>query len=156
MAAADGIPLKSAKVTLVPETSGQKPQLYAATTDSDGRFLLKDIVPGRYHFAASRTGFVSQSYKAKGTAEGAMLWLRPGEQVRDVLFRLIACGVVTGRLTSEDGEPMTGAQVVALEEPSEEELEDDGEMEPSLPESANRKRWPRREPMIEANIAFLD
>ena len=105
---------------------GQNTQLYAATTDSDGRFLLKDLVPGRYRFAANRAGFVTQSYKAKGTDEGAVLSLRPGERVSDVLFRMMVSGVVTGRVTNEDGEPMVSAQIVALQRPSEEELEDEG------------------------------
>jgi protocatechuate 3,4-dioxygenase beta subunit len=124
--ATDGSPLKSARLTLVPEHDGQKTQLYAATTDSDGRFLLKDLVPGRYHFAASHAGFVTQSYKAKGTDDGAVLSLRPGERVSDVLFRMMVSGVVTGRVTNEDGEPMVRAQIVALQRPSEEELEDEG------------------------------
>jgi 5-hydroxyisourate hydrolase-like protein (transthyretin family) len=123
--AGDGSPLKSAKLTLVPEHGREKGQLYAATTDSDGRFLLKDVVPGRYRFAASHTGFVDQSYKAKGADEGALLWLRPGEQVSEVLFRMMASGVVSGRLTNEDGEPMVNAQVIALQEPSEETMEDE-------------------------------
>src|ERR1700682_490809 len=66
VSAVDGSPLRSARVTLVPEHDGEKTQIYAATTDSDGRFLLKDLVPGHYHFAANRTGFVTQSYQAKG------------------------------------------------------------------------------------------
>lgn len=126
VAAADDSPLKSARLTLVPETSGQNPKLYAATTDSDGRFLLKDIVPGRYSFASSHTGFVTQSYKAKGADEGALLWLRPGEQVSEVLFRMTVSGVITGRLTNEDFDPMVAAQVVALVEPSQEAMEDEG------------------------------
>ena len=124
--ATDGSPLKSARLTLVPERDGQKTQLYAATTDSDGRFLLKDLAPGRYRFAASRAGFVTQSYKAKGTDDGAVLSLRPGERVSDVLFRMMVSGGVTGRVTNEDGEPMVRAQIVALQRPSEEELEDEG------------------------------
>jgi Carboxypeptidase regulatory-like domain len=126
VSAVDGSPLRSAKLTLVPEHDGRKAKLYAATTDRDGRFVLKDIMPGRYHFAASRTGFVAQSYKAKGTDDGAVLSLRPGERVGDVLFRMIVPGVVTGRVTDEDGEPMVRAQVLALQRPSEEELEDEG------------------------------
>jgi protocatechuate 3,4-dioxygenase beta subunit len=55
-----------------------------------------------------------------------VLSLRPGERVSDVLFRMTASGVVTGRMTNEDGEPMVSAQVVALQRPSEEELEDEG------------------------------
>jgi protocatechuate 3,4-dioxygenase beta subunit len=110
----------------VPERDGQKTQLYAATTDSDGRFLLQDLVPGRYRFAANRAGFVTQFYRAKGTDEGAVLSLRPGERVSDVLFRMMVSAVVTGRVTNEDGEPMVSAQVVALQRPSDEELEDEG------------------------------
>jgi hypothetical protein len=139
--AADGSPLKSARLTLVPERGGQKTQVYAATTDSDGRFLLKDLVPGRYHFAASHAGFVTQSYEAKGTDEGAVLSLKPGERVSDVLFGMIVSGVVTGRVTNEDGEPMVSAQVVALQRPSEEELEGEGR-------SASRK-W-RLQPVSSA------
>ncbi len=110
---------------MVPEQGGRKPQLYTATTDSDGRFLLKDVPPGRYRFAASHPRFVTQSYKAIGTDE-ALLWLRPGAQVNDVLFRMIVSGVITGRLTNEDGEPMVRVLVNALQEPSEEALEDAG------------------------------
>jgi hypothetical protein len=140
-------PLKSARLTLVPELGGQKTQWYAATTDSDGRFLLKDLVPGRYRFAASRAGFVTQSYKAKGTDDGAVLSLKPGEQVADVLFRMIVSAVVTGRVTNEDGEPMVSAQVVALQRPSEEELEDEGR-------SASRK-W-RLQPVSSAQTDDRD
>jgi protocatechuate 3,4-dioxygenase beta subunit len=126
IAAADVSPLKSARLTMVPEQGGRKPQLYTATTDSDGRFLLKDVPPGRYRFAASHPRFVTQSYKAMGTDDGALLWLRPGAQVNDVLFRMIVSGVITGRLTNEDGEPMVRVLVNALQEPSEEALEDEG------------------------------
>jgi hypothetical protein len=37
---------------LVPEHEGRKAKLYAATTGRDGRFVLKDVMPGRYHFSA--------------------------------------------------------------------------------------------------------
>jgi 5-hydroxyisourate hydrolase-like protein (transthyretin family) len=126
VSAVDGSPLKSAKVTMVPETEWKKSQLYAVTTDSDGRFSLKDVVAGRYNFAANHTGFVTQYYKTTGTDEGALLWLRPGEQIGDVLFRMVLSGVITGRLLNEDSDPMVAAQVVALAEPSQESLEDKG------------------------------
>ena len=57
--ATDGSPLKSARVLLTPESSDSgKKQMFATTTDSDGRFHLKDVVPGRYRFFATRPGFV--------------------------------------------------------------------------------------------------
>ena len=90
IAAADGSPLKSARVSLVPERAeSRKPQTYAATTDGDGHFLLKDVLPGRYRFLAARVGYVDQQYQAKGIGDGAVLSLKPGERVSGVLFHLI-------------------------------------------------------------------
>lgn len=126
VSAVDGSALKSARVTLVPEHDARMTKLYAAATDRDGRFVLKEVVPGRYHFSAIHPGFVTQSYQAKGNDDGAVLSLRPGERVRDVLFRMTASGIVTGRVTDEDGESMIGVQVLALQRPGEEELEDEG------------------------------
>lgn len=127
VAAVDGTPLKSARVSLVPEhAESRKPQTYAATTDGDGHFLLKDVVPGRYRFLAARVGYVDQQYQAKGMGEGAVLSLKPGERVSGVLFHLIVSGVITGRVINEDGDVMVRIGVVALRRPSDDEIEDQG------------------------------
>jgi Carboxypeptidase regulatory-like domain len=127
--AADGSPLKSARVSLTPERSDSaKQQMFAATTDSDGHFLIKDVAPGRYRFFATRAGFVDQQYQAKGNNEGAVLSLKPGDRVGDVLFRMIVSGVITGRVTNEDGEGMVRVEVIALRKPGEEETEEEGLM----------------------------
>jgi hypothetical protein len=123
--AAESSPLKSARVALVQEHSGASDQIYATTSDGDGRFLLKDVAPGRYQFFATRVGFVGQQYQSKGNDGGAVLTLKPGQVVSDVFFRMTVAAVVTGRVTNEDGEAMVGAQVVALRRPSEEEIEDE-------------------------------
>src|SRR6266566_395236 len=75
--AAEGIPLESARVALVPEDSRSDTLIYGATSDSD------------------------------------------------VLFRMTAAAVITGRVNNEDGEPMIRVQVVALRRPTEEETEED-------------------------------
>jgi hypothetical protein len=152
VSAVDGSPLRSARVTLVPEHDGEKTQIYAATTDSDGRFLLKDLVPGHYHFAANRTGFVTQSYQAKGTDDGAVLSLRPGEQVSDVVFRMMVSGVVTGRVTNEDGEPM-----ISRSWPCRGHAKKSWKTKARpLPGNRDCKLWLRRRSMIGANIVFSD
>jgi hypothetical protein len=123
--AAESSPLKSARVSLVPEHSGSHDQIFATISDVDGRFLLKDVAPGRYQFFVTRVGFVGQQYQSKGTDGGAVLTLKPGEKVSDVLFRLTVAAVVTGRVTNEDGEAIVSAQVVAWRRPSAEEIEDE-------------------------------
>jgi hypothetical protein len=127
----EGAPLKSARVALMRqdarrEDSGPTTRIYAATSDSEGRFLLKDVAPGHYDFFATHTGFVDQPYESRGTDGGAILALKPGQTVADVLFRMTMTAVVTGRVTNEDGEAMARAQVVALSRPTEEEDEEGG------------------------------
>jgi Carboxypeptidase regulatory-like domain len=125
--AAEGNPLKSAHVALTPEhSSSHHQQIYATTTDADGHFLLKDVMPGRYYFFADRAGFVEQRYNAKNGHEGSILSLKEGEKVSDILFRLTAAAVITGRVVNEEGEGMMRVHVVALRQPNEEELEDEG------------------------------
>ena len=102
--------------------------MFAATTDSDGHFLIKDVAPGRYRFFATRAGFVNQQYQAKGTDDGAVLSLKPGDRVGDVLFRMIVSGVITGRVTNEDGEGVVRVEVIALRKPGEEEMEEEGRL----------------------------
>ncbi|HKR83479.1 MAG TPA: carboxypeptidase regulatory-like domain-containing protein [Terriglobales bacterium] len=121
----EGAPLKSARVVLVPEqkTSGS-PQVYSGMSDADGKFNIKGIPAGRYRFFASHNGYVDQQFQSAGTEKGAVLALRSGEEVKDVLFRMTLAAVITGRVDDEDGEPMTGIQVVALKRPSEDERED--------------------------------
>jgi hypothetical protein len=124
--AADGTPLKSARVALMPEDRRSDHHIYAATSDSDGHFLLKDVVSGRYQFFATHAGFVDQQYQSKGIDSGALLTLRPGQKISDVLFRMTVAAVITGRVTNQDGEAMPRVQVVALRRQTEDEIEDEG------------------------------
>ena len=128
VAAADGNPLKSARVVLTPEYSRTDHEIYATSSDVDGRFTIKDVPPGRYKFFAAHSGFVVQHYKAGNKDTGPLFSLHPGEKVTDVLFRLIAAAVITGRITNEDGDGMERVQVVALRRPTEEETEDEDEL----------------------------
>ena len=123
--AAEGSPLKSARVALEPEDPRPNNHFYAVTSDGDGRFLIKDIPPGRYRFFAIRQGFVDQHYLSHGTESEAVLSLKPGQKIGDVLFRMGLAAVITGRVTDDDGDAMVRVQVVALHRPSEDELDDE-------------------------------
>jgi hypothetical protein len=125
VAAAEGSPLKSALVALMQEHSRLHNQIYATTSDVDGRFIFKDIPPGRYRFFANHIGFVEQHYKAGNDDTGPLLSLRAGEKVSDALFRMTAAAVITGRVSNEDGDAMPRVQIVALRRPNEEETEDE-------------------------------
>ena len=130
--AAEGNPVKSARVALMPEHKRSHTQIYAASSDNDGHFIIKNIPPGKYRFFASHSGFVEQHYKAPPGEDGPIFSLTPGQKVSDVLFRLVAAAVIAGRVYNEDGEPMQRVQVVALRRPSEEELEDEAMLPRSM------------------------
>jgi len=105
--------LRKARVRLQSAEDGTRS--ISVVTDADGRFHLKGIEPGRYHLSVSRVGFVSQEYGQKKTDDpGALLTLRPGQEVKDLLFRLIPSAVIAGKILDEDGEALPEVVVSAL------------------------------------------
>jgi 5-hydroxyisourate hydrolase-like protein (transthyretin family) len=89
--------------------------LPTALTEKDGKFSLKDLEPGPYRLTALRNGYSEQNYGQKlQDGPGRNLYLAPGETLKDVTFRLVQGGVVTGRIRNTIGEPVTGVTVQLL------------------------------------------
>jgi hypothetical protein len=59
---ATGEPLKSARLLLSENVAGEGHE-YAAFTDANGQFVIKNVVPGRYDFEAHHNGYVEQDYQ---------------------------------------------------------------------------------------------
>ncbi len=111
--AATGEPLKKAHLALRKAQEREEP--YVASTGVDGRFVFKDIEPGRYTLWVNRNGYVSQEHGQRApNRPGTILTLEPGQNLRDVVFRLIPAAVITGRVYDEDGEPTENVSVQAL------------------------------------------
>jgi hypothetical protein len=124
--AADNTPLKSAHVLLEERNAGRDAKSYGATSDGNGNFILKSVVPGRYRMVVSRNGSVTQEYQShSGFGSGAVLALGPGQAISGILFRLMAAAVITGHIADEDSEPLANVQVIALRKPDEDEAEGD-------------------------------
>jgi hypothetical protein len=87
-----------------------------ATTDAAGKFRFENVPPGTYWLTAKKVGFGDESYKPKGAAarDGESLRLSPGQELKEVDFRLVPHGTVSGRVLDEDGEPLPSAMVSAL------------------------------------------
>src|SRR6266478_8049640 len=108
-------PLKTATVQL--QSLQDLAHTISVMTDMGGRFELKGIDPGRYRLKVIRTGFVTQEYGQKTPSDpGSDLRLSTGQNLKDLLFRLIPWSVIAGRILNEDGEPLPWAQVSALRE----------------------------------------
>jgi protocatechuate 3,4-dioxygenase beta subunit len=113
LAADSGKPLKSAQVRLN-ESDAKSPHSYRASTDGDGRFSIKNITPGRYRFFSSKNGYVSQQYRPENSVSAALLTLSPAQNLDRVLFRMTPAAVIAGRITDDDGEPLSGIGVMAM------------------------------------------
>jgi protocatechuate 3,4-dioxygenase beta subunit len=122
--AGEGSPIKSARVTLILQNPGER-QFYQSTSNPEGQFVVQGVAPGRYQFFATHSGYVNRFYLSEEMDEGAMLSLKPGQKITDVLFRMVPAAVATGHITDEDGEPMAEVEVTALQPADDEEDEDD-------------------------------
>jgi hypothetical protein len=110
---ADSAPLRRARVTL--RGADDRTRAISVLTDATGRFLLKAIEPGRYQLSVNRAGFVAQEYGQKKPHDpGAVLTLRSGQDMKDLLFRLTPSAVIAGKILDEDGEPLPEILVSAL------------------------------------------
>jgi protocatechuate 3,4-dioxygenase beta subunit len=89
----------------------------AVVTDEAGRFELKGLDPGHYRLTASRLGYVVSEYgQRKANDPGAVLTLRAGQEMKDLLFRLVPAAIIAGRILDDDSEPLPGVTVSALRE----------------------------------------
>jgi protocatechuate 3,4-dioxygenase beta subunit len=108
----DSQPVKKALIELIAENQSQAGN-YTAITAADGTFRIDNILPGRYHLFAERTGFLDLDRQRRHT-DGQILTLAPGQELKDLHLRLQAAAVIRGRVTDEDGDPLPNAEVTAL------------------------------------------
>ena len=110
-----GQPLKKAWITARQTERGNR-NGSTTVTDAQGNFVLKDLDAGRYVLSVQRNGYVGQVYGQKNSGEqGTTISLNAGQNLTEIVFRLIQGGVITGRVVDEDSEPLAHAQVQALQ-----------------------------------------
>jgi Carboxypeptidase regulatory-like domain len=105
-------PVKKALIELIAENQAEGGD-YTAVSGPDGGFHIEGILPGRYHLFAERIGLLEVD-KHRVQADGRVLTLAAGQDVKDLRIRLQAAAVVRGRVTDEDGDPLANAQVAVL------------------------------------------
>ena len=84
------------------------------TTDTDGRYVVRDLPAGAFTLHISKSGFVPLYFGQRRPFERrTTLQLVPGTRVSaDV--RLPRAGAITGRIVDRTGEPVMGVRVQAL------------------------------------------
>jgi hypothetical protein len=113
--AATGAPIKRANIILMSAEPRPDATPYSTSSDAAGEFAMSEIVPGKYRLWAERTGYVRNEYGARGTNPmGAVISIAPGQEISKLEFRLQPHAVITGRVTDEDGEPLSHVQVQTM------------------------------------------
>jgi Carboxypeptidase regulatory-like domain len=87
------------------------PKKLAVLTGDEGQFAFDNIPKGNFALSARKPGFF-----VPGTAgyNVPMTTAEVGPQARKVELKLMPEGVISGQVTSDDGEPLEGASVEAL------------------------------------------
>lgn len=107
-------PIRKAQVTLV-RMQGRNASPLGAASDEAGKFRISGIEPGQYRLMAERNGFARQfSGPRRPGRTPLLLTLTPKQVQKDVIVELTPAGVITGRITDEDGEPMAHVRLMAL------------------------------------------
>jgi protocatechuate 3,4-dioxygenase beta subunit len=83
-------------------------------TTAAGRFMMRDIEPGKYWVSASKRGYARTNYGGRGTWNSVTLSLDPGQHLADIVLRMPPQAVITGRVLDDDGEPQPNVDVFLL------------------------------------------
>jgi len=112
VAADTGAPIRRAQVRA---SAPGAQETRTTLTDEQGRFELKELTGGRYTITASKGGFVALQYGQQRPSEpGTPVDLAAGQTLEKLVVGLPRGSVITGRISDEFGEPLTGAQVRVL------------------------------------------
>lgn len=136
VSATTGEPLARAEVALWPvltpqeredyRRDGNVPDAPSVRTEGDGKFLFKDLNPRPYRIMASRNGFAQQVYGQKASTSvqdplftvmfgpATIIDVQPGQTSRNITFRMVQAGVISGRVRDSAGAPVSGAAVVLM------------------------------------------
>jgi hypothetical protein len=85
---------------------------YRGSTDLDGNYRIANVRPGAYEVGPDAPALVASSSESRNQ----MLIVTEGENVEDIDFDLIRGGVITGKITDSEGQPLIEQQVIATPE----------------------------------------
>ena len=108
-----GKPLRRAVIRI---TSPALPSDRRVSTNSDGRYEVRDLPAGEYSLKAERGGYLTLAYGQRRVGEvGKPLRVGEGQTVKAIDFALPRLGVISGRVIDDTGEPIAKVNVMAMQ-----------------------------------------
>lgn len=108
-----GGPLRRALIRITSRTLSSERRV---STNSDGRYEVRDLPAGDYSLKAERGGYLTLAYGQRRPGEGGKpLRLGEGQTVKAIDFALPRLGVISGRVVDETGEPIANTTVYAMQ-----------------------------------------
>ncbi len=107
-----GEPVKKVVIELIADEHDRGTN-YTAVSGTDGAFRIVGIRTGQYRLFVEKSGYLEMD-KNRPRQDGRLLALVAGQEMKGMVVHLQAAAIVHGRVTDEDGDPMSGAQVSVL------------------------------------------
>jgi protocatechuate 3,4-dioxygenase beta subunit len=104
-----GEAVRKARATLRPKENASRDALITVSTDAAGKFVFVNLEPGEYHLSARRDGFANAQYGKPDS-----ITLGQAEHKIGITMKMTPFGVITGRVSDQDGDPIRAMQVSAM------------------------------------------
>ena len=107
-----GRALEAVSVTLILANTWTTPQ--TTVTDADGQYEFRGVAAGAYRVELQLKGYAVHDRPAAVNPSDGLLTLRSGQQLKDTDFKLTRGGSIHGQITDQQGQPIAGAMVAAV------------------------------------------
>jgi hypothetical protein len=108
-----GGPLRRAVIRIA---SATLPSDRRVSTNSDGRYEVRDLPAGEYSLKAERGGYLTLAYGQRRFGEmGKPVQLGEGHTLKAIDFALPRLGVISGRVVDDTGEPIAKVNIWAMQ-----------------------------------------
>jgi len=102
-------PVRKARVTLRQTGARSQESQITVTTDAAGKFQFINLEPASYQITARRDGFANAQYGKPDS-----IAIEQGEHKTGIELKMTPFGVITGRVTDQDGDPIRSIKVSAM------------------------------------------
>jgi hypothetical protein len=104
-AGAGGLPMKDVEIYVRRNT----PQESMVLTDSQGRYVVRDVAPGQLRISANAPD--SSGRAGFGPNASRQIVLAPGQELTGVDFPMVIQGRISGKVVDQNNEPVVGISV---------------------------------------------